>query len=110
MLRRWHGLAWLGVDAEGLLIITHVHTHVRPRLDLAPRHQGGERLRELTMQGALQFSGAVLITGACAQQKLATLGRDIEREAALPKAGVDVPLQLVDVLVQNGAKRLGVEW
>src|SRR5207244_4053479 len=104
-----HWLAWLGADAEGVLIVTHVYVHARSRFDLPPRHKRGERLGELTVHGALQFSGAVLLTGTLAQQKLATLRRDLEREAALPKARVHVPLQLVDVLVKDRAERLDVE-
>ena len=77
--------------------------------DLIGRDHGGEGLGEETVDGAVELAGAVFGAGALLQEKLAGFAGDVEDEAAIAEAGVDVVLEVDDLLVEDGGEGLGGE-
>ena len=66
----WRGYA-------GSRVRRDVHPDPRPGLP-GGRHQGGQRLRKIAVNRAVQFPRAVLRTGPFAQQKLARFERHFD--------------------------------
>ena len=89
-----------------LAVVGHFHPHARAGTDLVGGHQGGQRLREVAVDGAVQFARAVLRAGAFLQQELARFERHFQGERAVAQPRVDVVLQIGDLLVEDGGKRL----
>ena len=81
------------------------HPHARAGADLVGGHHGGQRLRQVAVDRAIQLARAVFRAGALSQQELARFEGHVERERAIAEPRIDVVLQVGDLLVQDGRER-----
>ncbi len=90
-------------DAQRLTL-GRVDDHARARRNLRRRHQRRERLRQQPMNRPLQFARAVLDAHAAAREHRPGRRGDLDLERSIAEARVHVPLQFLDVMIEDAAQ------
>src|SRR5206468_4485952 len=95
--------------SEAVRVLGEDHPDSRAGLYLAFDNQGGQRLGQVLVDGALQFPGAVFRTRALCQKKSSALVADFNIEALIRKAAVHMLLKICDLLIENQGESLRIE-
>ena len=106
--RRWKRPGF-GSQRQRVAGVREIGHHAAPGRDLSLGDERGERLRQHAMNRALQLPRAVFLVEALLEQQSSRRLADVDVERPFAEPRVHVPLQLGDVVIENGRDRLGVE-
>ena len=108
-LRQWRFVRPRYTQQGAGAVFPHLYPQHASRGDPAARNHGRQGLRQIAMNHALQFPGAVFQTGSGLEQPLARFQPHFQIESPGPQAVIDVALQVFNLVIHDGRKRFHFE-